>query len=43
MICIRITIGIGHSGALLHTIRIGTIIAIITTGILVGKWKHTIT
>ena len=33
-------IGIGPSGALLHTIGIGTIIGI---GIGVGQWKHTIT
>ena len=39
MICIGITIGIGPSGALLHTIGIGTIIGI---GIGVGQWKHTI-
>ena len=32
-------IGIGPSGALLHTIGIGTIIGI---GIGVGQWKHTI-
>ena len=32
-------IGIGPSGALLHTIGIGTIIRI---GIGVGQWKHTI-
>ena len=40
MICIGITIGIGPSGALLHTIGIGTIIGI---GIGVGQWKCTIT
>ena len=39
MICIGITIGIGPSGALLHTIGIGTIIGI---GIGVGQWKYTI-
>ena len=39
MICIGITIGIGPSGALLHTIRICTIIGI---GIGVGQWKCTI-
>ena len=36
MICIGIIIGIGPSGALLHTIGIGTIIRI---GIGVGQWK----
>ena len=40
MICIGITIGISPSGALLHTIGIGTIIGI---GIGVGQWKCTIT
>ena len=40
MICIGIAIGIGPSGALLHTIGIGTIIGI---GIGVGQWKCTIT
>ena len=39
VICIGITIGIGPSGALLHTIGIGTIIGI---GIGVGQWKCTI-
>ena len=39
MICIGITIGIGPSGALLHTIGIGTIIGI---GIGVRQWKCTI-
>ena len=39
MICIRITIGIGPSGALLHTIGIGTIIGI---GIGVRQWECTI-
>ena len=39
MICIGITIGISPSGALLHTIGIGTIIGI---GIGVGQWKCTI-
>ena len=40
MICIGITIGISPSGALLHTIGIGTIIGI---GIGVGQWNCTIT
>ena len=39
MICIGITMGIGPSGALLHTIRIGTIIGI---AIGVEQWKCTI-
>ena len=39
MICIGITIGIGPSGALLHTIGIGTIVGI---GIGVRQWKCTI-